>query len=35
MENFAQTPEMRQRIAAARAECASYFWHSVVGVFRR
>jgi len=35
MENFAQTREMRDRIAAARGECASYFWKSVAGVFRR
>jgi hypothetical protein len=35
MENFAPTPELRARIAAGRAECASYFWKSVAGVFRR
>jgi hypothetical protein len=35
MENFAQTPQMRERIAAARGECASYFWKSVAGMFRR
>jgi hypothetical protein len=35
MENFAPTPELRVRIAEGRAECASYFWKSVAGLFRR
>lgn len=32
MENFAKTPEMRARIAAAREESHRYFWRSVVRV---
>jgi hypothetical protein len=35
MESFAHTPEMRARIAAARQECASYFWRGVASVLRR
>jgi hypothetical protein len=35
MESFANTPELRARIAAGRAECASYFWKSLADMFRR
>jgi len=35
MESFARTPELRARIAAGRAECASYFWKSLADMFRR
>jgi hypothetical protein len=34
MENFAQTREMRERIAAARGECARYFWKSIASALR-
>jgi hypothetical protein len=35
METFAHTPEMRARIAAARQECATYFWRGVAALFTR
>jgi hypothetical protein len=35
METSAHTPEMRARIAAARQECASYFWRGVASLFTR
>ncbi|MCU4652550.1 hypothetical protein N8I71_06880 [Roseibacterium sp. SDUM158016] len=35
METFAHTPEMRARVAAARAEVARHFWRSLAGLFRR
>lgn len=35
METFAHTAEMRARIAAARQECASYFWRGVASIFGR
>lgn len=35
MDSFAQTVEIRAAIARGRADCARYFWRSVVGLFRR
>jgi hypothetical protein len=35
MDSFALTHEMRLKIAAARAECAQYFWGQIMGLFAR
>ncbi len=35
MDSFALTDEMRVKIAAARAECAKYFWNQLMSVFAR
>lgn len=35
MESFAHTPELRARIAAARVECATYFWSGLGALFGR
>lgn len=35
MDSFALTEDMRAKIAAARTECARYFWAQVFGLFAR
>ena len=35
MDSFALTYEMRAQIAAARAECARYFWRQLAGLLVR
>jgi hypothetical protein len=35
MDSFALTHEMRAQIAAARVECARYFWSQVAALFAR
>ena len=35
MESFAHTPAVRAQIAAARIECATYFWRGVAALFGR
>jgi hypothetical protein len=35
MDSFAYSPEVRAQIAAARKECAEYFWRGVFSLFSR
>jgi hypothetical protein len=35
MESFASNARTRDAIAAARGECATYFWHWVAALFSR
>jgi hypothetical protein len=35
MDSFALTHEMRLKIAAARVECAQYFWSQLLSLFGR